>query len=119
MFFNSRKDATPTPSVADVITAAKAGQITVIDVREAGELAASGTAAGALHIPVALIAMRADPKSPDYDKRLNPEAPIAVFCASGGRSGMAQQALQRLGYSAVVNIGGFANWTNAGGPISR
>jgi molecular chaperone IbpA len=38
-------------------------------VREKAELHASGTAKGALHIPVSLIAMKADPKGPDFDKR--------------------------------------------------
>jgi len=105
-------------TAADAVAQVKSGAMTVIDCREAGELQASGTAMGGVHIPLSLIMMKADPKSPDYDKRLDPAKPVAIFCASGGRSGMGAQALQRLGYTAH-NIGGFGDWVNAGGAVQR
>ena len=43
----------------------KAGEITLLDVREAAEVQASGTAAGALHIPLAMVPLKADPTAPD------------------------------------------------------
>ena len=106
------------PSLSDVIAKAKSGEMLLIDVREKSELQASGTARGAAHIPLALIAMKADPKSPDYDKRFIAGKPVAVFCASGARSGQAASTLQRLGYEAT-NLGGFGNWVQAGGPVVR
>lgn len=108
----------PRFTAADAIEQLKADQITVIDCREAAEIKASGTAAGGLHIPLALLQMKADPKSPDHDKRLDPAKPVAIFCASGGRSGMGAQVLTKLGYTAH-NIGGFGDWASAGGPVSR
>ncbi len=105
-------------TAADAVGKVKAGEMTVIDCREAGELRASGTAMGGVHIPLALLPMKADPKSPDFDKRLDPSKPVAIFCASGGRSGMGAQALERLGYQAH-NIGGFGDWVNAGGAVQR
>ncbi|MGV8987015.1 MAG: rhodanese-like domain-containing protein [Cypionkella sp.] len=110
--------AKPQMSLKDVMAKVAAGEVLLIDVRERGELHSSGTAKGSLHIPVSLIAMKADPKGPDFDKRFKADKPIAVFCASGGRSGMAAQALQRLGYDAT-NIGGFSTWVQAGGPVIR
>ena len=104
-------------TMADVATQVAAGQMLLVDVREKAELHASGTAKGAIHIPVALIAMKADPKGPDFDARFAGKT-IAVFCASGGRSGMAAQALEKLGYSAL-NLGGFANWVQGGGAVVR
>ncbi len=97
---------------------ARKGDVTLIDVREAAEIKASGQAAGALHIPLSLVVMKADPKSPDYDPRIAQGVPVCVYCASGGRSGMAAQALSKLGYEAH-NIGGFGDWVSAGGEISR
>ena len=111
--------ATPQLSMKDAIVRAASGELTVIDVRDAGEIRASGTAAGSLHIPLALIPMKADPKSPDYDKRLDPAKPTALLCASGARSGMAAQTLKRLGYGEVHNLGGFGGWASAGGKVSR
>jgi rhodanese-related sulfurtransferase len=105
-------------SIQDVIKAAASGAITVIDVREASEVQASGQAKGALHIPLATLALKADPKSPDYDARIAQGKPIAVYCAVGGRAGMAATTLGRMGYEAI-NIGGFGDWAAAGGPVSR
>lgn len=105
-------------NMKDVIAQAASGALTVVDVREMAEVHASGLAAGALHIPLALLAMKADPKSPDFDKRLTQGKPVAIYCAMGGRAGMAAQTLQRLGYQAT-NIGGFADWASAGGPVAR
>ena len=97
---------------------ARKGEVTLIDVREAAEVKASGLAAGALHIPLSLVAMKADPKSPDFDARIAQGKPVCVYCASGGRSGMAAQALSKLGYEAH-NIGGLGDWVSAGGTVSH
>jgi rhodanese-related sulfurtransferase len=105
-------------SIQDVIQAAASGAITVIDVRETSEVQASGLAKGALHIPLATLAMKADPKSPDHDARIAQGKPIAVYCAVGGRAGMAATTLGRMGYD-TMNIGGFGDWAAAGGPVSR
>jgi rhodanese-related sulfurtransferase len=109
--------AKPQMSLKDVMAKVAAGEVLLIDVRERAELQASGTAKGSIHIPVSLIAMKADPKGPDFDKRFKGKT-LAVFCASGARSGMAMQALQRLGYEAI-NLGGFGAWVQAGGPVIR
>ncbi len=111
---NSAKKLT----AAEAVAQAANGEMTVIDCREAGEISATGTALGGIHIPLALLAMKADPQSPDHDMRLEPGKPVAIFCASGGRSGMGAQALQRLGYTAH-NIGGFGDWVSAGGAVQR
>lgn len=105
-------------TAADAVALAAKGEITLLDVREAAEIAASGTAQGAVNIPVAMVPLKANPNGPDCDKRLTTAKPIAVFCAVGGRAGMAQQALERMGYTAH-NIGGFTDWVNAGGPVQR
>lgn len=105
-------------STKDVIAGLARGQVTVLDVRELAEVQASGTAAGGIHLPLGLLPLRTDPKSPDHDKRLDASKPIAVFCAVGGRAGQAADYLNRLGYQAQ-NIGGFSDWVAAGGPITR
>ncbi|MCI2398490.1 rhodanese-like domain-containing protein [Aliiroseovarius subalbicans] len=103
----------------DAVTKAAAGEITVIDVRDHNEVANSGKAEGAVHIPLAVLNFQADPKGPDFNKLLAADKPIAVYCASGGRSGMAAQVLSNLGYDEVHNIGGLGHWQMAGGKITR
>ena len=41
---------------------------------------------------------------------------IYVYCASGARSAAAANALKRMGYSDVTNIGGIMNYS---GPLAR
>jgi len=91
----------------------------VIDVREHGEVAMSGKAKGALHIPMMMLHFRADPAHPDYEPLLSRDAMIGVYCASGGRSQSAKMMLERLGYTNVHNIGGFGHWMQAGGEAER
>ncbi len=93
------------------IAQAATGMITVVDVREVAEVKETGKAKGALNIPLALIGLQAAEK-------IDKSKPVAVYCAVGGRAGMAVQALTKLGYDAH-NIGGFGDWASAGGAVSR
>jgi len=74
----------------------------VIDVRTKLEFWL-GHVAGAENIPVDRIA-EALPGRADIAK----DAKILVYCASGGRSASAMATMQRMGYTHVVNGGGYA-----------
>lgn len=104
---------------AEAIARAKDGTLTLLDVREVAEVAASGKAKGAVHIPLGLVPLKADPKAPGFDTRLSPEKPVAVYCLSGGRSGRAAEILLGLGYSEVYNLGGLSGWVGAGGAVEK
>ncbi len=95
----------------EAVAKAAAGEITILDVREASEVQQTGMAKGALHIPLALVALQAAEK-------MNKSKPVAVYCAVGGRAGMAAQALKDLGFDAQ-SIGGIGDWASAGGAVSR
>ncbi len=115
-----RSAARPAPlSIQDAIQKVAGKEITLIDVREHGECAASGIAQGALHIPLATLRMKADPRSPECHPELKSGKPIAIYCAAGGRAGMAAQTLEQMGHAEVHNIGGFGHWAAAGGPVQR
>lgn len=104
-------------SPKDAIEGTRDGSVTLIDVREHGEVKMSGKAAGALHIPLVRLRDMADPHHPDFNKNLNQETKIAVYCASGARSFSAARTLRQLGYGDVHNIGGLGAWVRAGGAI--
>lgn len=108
---------TDTPSLSEIIAMAARGEVTLLDVRERAELLATGSAKGALHIPLSLVPLKADPKAPDFVAALAGK-PIAVFCAAGARAGQAAQILTGLGHQAW-NIGGFGQWAGAGGPVVK
>lgn len=40
---------------------------------------------------------------------LEKDAPIKLFCRSGGRAGVAKKTLEDLGYTNVENLGGIAD----------
>lgn len=109
----------PRLTAAEAVARVRAGDLTLIDVRDPGELAATGRAEGALHVPLAVLRMRCDPSSPECLPELSTDRPVAVYCASGGRSQMAAQMLTSMGYREVHNIGGLFDWQAAGGAITR
>lgn len=87
----------------------------LLDIRDSAELAASGKAAGSLHIPRGSLEFKADPASPSYEPLLQPGTPIVLHCAAGGRAALAGKLLLEMGYARVYNLGGFKDWVAAGG----
>ncbi len=91
-----------------------AGNVTIVDIRDAPELVA-GTIPGAVHASRGMLEFYADPTSPSHKVELNPEGRIILHCASGGRSALAVHTLRCLGYKNVAHLdGGFKAWQAAG-----
>ena len=89
----------------------------LVDIRDSAELADTGKAAGSLHIPRGSLEFKADPASPSYEPRLQPDTPIVLHCAAGGRAALAGKLLMEMGYTKVYNLGGFKDWKSAGGAV--
>ena len=89
------------------------GKAVAIDVREPAEVAA-GKVKGALEIPRGVVGYKAEP-GPDRPAELTEDKIVIVYCAAGGRAGMAGQQLIEMGYKDVRNMGGFKDWVAAGG----
>ena len=102
-------------SVTDVAAEVARGKMLLIDVREVAEAKASGVAQGAKLIPLSLLPLKCDPRQPGCE--LPQGLPVAIYCASGGRSGMAADTLTRMGYGPVVNLGGLRDWAAGGGAV--
>lgn len=96
-----------------------AGEVILLDLREASELAMTGHAKGAIHIPLMQLAKLADPDHDGCHPALDPARPVALYCASGARSARGKAMLERLGYADVTNIGGLADWMRAGGAVTH
>src|SRR5262249_53084718 len=56
----------------------------LVDIRDSAELAQTGKAAGAVHIPRGSLEFKADLSSPSAEKALAFDKPIILHCASGG-----------------------------------
>ncbi len=105
-----------TPDAARALMAK--GNVLVLDVRDAGEVAA-GKVPGAVNVSRGMLEFRADPASPYHDKRFDNAKDVIVYCASGGRSSLSGKVLQEMGYPKVHNLGGFKDWVEGGGEVDK
>ena len=98
-------------SAADVQAMQARGEpVTFVDVREPAEWAA-GHLPGATHVPRGRLESDAGASVPR-------DAPVVVYCAAGGRSALAADTLQQMGYTNVTSLaGGITAWADAGGEI--
>ena len=76
----------------------------ILDVRRADEYA-SGHIPGAINIANEDIGTAEIPELPDKSQL------ILVYCRSGNRSKQASKKLVKLGYTNIVEFGGFLDWT--------
>jgi rhodanese-related sulfurtransferase len=91
-----------------------ASDVVLIDVRDTPEVQQSGKIRGAIHIQRGMIEFRADASTPYHNPALQKDRKIVLYCASGGRSALAGQALQQMGYESVFNAGGMKDLVEAG-----
>ena len=90
----------------------------IVDVREPGEWEA-GHIPGALHAPRGMIEWYADPAYANHKPELAGarDKTVILHCAAGGRSLLAAQTLQQLGFANVRSMsGGYKEWSEKGLP---
>jgi rhodanese-related sulfurtransferase len=86
----------------------------LVDVRETVERERDGAIPGSVHAPRGLLEFQADPESPSYNKDLQPDRRLILYCGTGGRSALAAKTLLDMGYSDVASLaGGYAAWRAA------
>lgn len=79
----------------------------IVDVREPGEYA-QGHIPGSVLMPLGSLGQRMAELPKDRE--------LVMVCRSGGRSGMATNALNQAGFKAVNMAGGMLSWR---GPVER
>jgi len=83
----------------------------IVDVRTPEEFS-EGHVPGALNIPFGEIANRRD------ELGIEPDGMLVVYCRSGKRAGIAQQALAELGYTGLVDLDGhWLDWSAKALPV--
>jgi rhodanese-related sulfurtransferase len=89
----------------------------LIDIREPGEFL-QGRIPGAVHLPRGLLEFElhrlvaAHPNMPDSN------CPIVLYCGTGGRSALAAQSAEAMGYTNVKSMaGGIVAWAAAKLPV--
>src|SRR5207245_2754785 len=77
--------------------------LVLLDVRNPGEVAATGTIDGALRVPLPRLGAEVD--------NLDPNRPTVAYCAGGYRSSIAASVLRAAGFADVSDLlGGYGAW---------
>jgi rhodanese-related sulfurtransferase len=90
------------------------GNVLIVDVRDAPELASGGKLKGAVNVSRGMLEFRADPESPFHNPAFQKGKTVLVYCGSGGRAALSGKTLKELGYQSVYNAGGFKELADAG-----
>jgi rhodanese-related sulfurtransferase len=100
-------------SPAAVAVELEDADVLLVDLREAEERQSS--IPGAVHAPRGMLEFYADPTSAYHRSEFDPSRRTILYCASGGRSALAADMLQGLGYTRVAHLdGGLKAWQAAG-----
>lgn len=96
----------------DAALALERGDALLIDVRDADEWQ-EGHIPGAKNFSRGTVELEIEEEAPDLS------TPIIAHCCGGGRSALAAESLQRMGYKNVKSMaGGFKAWKAAGLPAT-
>jgi rhodanese-related sulfurtransferase len=105
-------------SPQNVAAEMETGDAVLIDLREPEERRQNGVIPGAIHAPRGMLEFYADPSSAYHRPEFDPARRTILHCASGGRSALAADVLQGLGYTRVAHLdGGLKAWQAADLPV--
>jgi rhodanese-related sulfurtransferase len=94
--------------------------VTLVDIREDDERVQSGAIPGAVRAPRGMLEFWADPTSSYHREEFSPDRRTILYCASGGRSALAADTLQGMGYGNVAHLdGGIKAWKEGGRPVEE
>ena len=100
-------------SPTDAFVKLTSDNVVFVDVREKEEWA-EGHIPDAINLPRGTIESEIEEKVPDL------ETTIVCNCGGGGRSALAAESLQKMGYKNVRSLtGGFKAWKNIGLPTAN
>lgn len=106
---NGRRGDVPEVDVREAYRRCHSGEATLVDVREADELA-QASIPGAIHLPLSEMATRYAELPHDRE--------LLVICQSSVRSSFVTDMLARSGYERSTNVaGGIVAWYHAGLPV--
>jgi rhodanese-related sulfurtransferase len=107
-------------SAADAVAMLGRADVVIVDIRDPREIEREGRIPGSFHAPRGMLEFWVDPESPYHKPVFAEDKTFLIHCASGWRSLLATEVLQRMGLSPVHNMkGGFTAWKEAGGPVEK
>lgn len=105
-------------TAAEAMAMKSRDDVVIVDIRDPREVEREGRIPGSFHAPRGMLEFWVDPESPYFKPVFAEEKTFIIHCASGWRSLLATDTLQRMGLAPVLNLkGGFTAWKEAGGDI--
>jgi rhodanese-related sulfurtransferase len=87
----------------------------VVDIRDIREVWIEGSIPDVEHAPRGMIEFWADPDTEYYREFFTTEKRYVLYCNEAGRSALAAERLEEMGYDDVAHLeGGFTEWEAAG-----
>ena len=100
-------------SPTDAVAKSRSGDAVIVDVREEDEWE-QGHIPDAIHLSRGTIELDIEEKVPDLNTT------VICHCGGGGRSALAAESLQKMGYKNVRSMaGGFKAWKAVGLPTTK
>ena len=94
--------------------------VVLIDIREDDERSQAGAIPNSVAAPRGMLEFWADPTSAYHREEFDPAQRTILYCASGGRSALAADTLQKMGYGNVAHLdGGIKAWKEGGHPVEE
>lgn len=107
-------------SAKDAIPMLDDPSVVIVDLRDIRERQREGYIEGSFHCPRGMVEFWVDPDSPYYKDVFGQDAKFLFHCASGWRSAITVETLDRMGFANAAHImGGFGSWVKAGGAVTR
>ena len=94
--------------------------VVLIDIREDDERSRDGVIPNSVAAPRGMLEFWADPTSAYHREQFDPARRTILYCASGGRSALAADTLQKMGYGNVAHLdGGIKAWKEGEHPVEE
>ena len=107
-------------SAAEAVAMLGRPDVVIVDIRDPREIQREGRIPGSFSAPRGMLEFWVDPESPYHKPIFAEDKTFVIHCASGWRSLLATDILQRMGLHPVLNMtGGFGAWKEAGGPVEK
>ena len=107
-------------TAAEAVSMLGRPDVVIVDIRDPREIQREGRIPGSFSAPRGMLEFWVDPESPYHKPIFAEDKTFVIHCASGWRSLLATDILQRMGLKPVLNMkGGFGAWKEAGGPVEQ
>ena len=94
--------------------------VVIVDIRDPREIEREGRIPNSFHAPRGMLEFWVDPESPYFKPIFGEDKTFIIQCASGWRSALSTETLQKMGLKPVKNLkGGFTAWKAAGGQVEK